>query len=175
MSLHQGVWTCFSSSMIFNLINVHGPETYIKSKYIIKCFGKEEWIWMYASGQSKPILLDWNIATFKYLYQQYSRNHGNIHPPYGGTVWNQCVSTCVSFQCNHCICGLLYSQSSLESWRLKKAPRKRSHLLTSHEWDGPGIPATDVILEQYLVGHLQLLFCRLQLVTILQHFEVGCS
>lgn len=67
-----------------------------------------------------------------------SRNNGNIHPPYSGRVWNQCVSMCVSFQCNHYICGLLYSQSSLESWRLKNAPRKRSHLLISRVRSCPG-------------------------------------
>jgi len=37
--------TCFSSSVVFNTIDSHGTEAYIKSKYIIKRLGKEEWAW----------------------------------------------------------------------------------------------------------------------------------
>lgn len=30
-------------------------ETYIKSKYIIKCMGKEEWTWMYVTNSSADL------------------------------------------------------------------------------------------------------------------------
>lgn len=55
MSFQQSLNTCFSSAMAFNPIDSHGTETYIKSKYIIKCMGKEERTWRYVTNSSADL------------------------------------------------------------------------------------------------------------------------
>lgn len=163
---------CFSSSVVFNPIDFHGTEAYIKSKYIIKWFGKEEWAW---TSQSQTYFAELVFSNLK-----------ESVPILAIEIMDTAIQLCWQSMQSVCPCAYLSNAttapmfflppySSLEDFmeanqssKEKKPPSDltRTHLL--HR-----IPATDCVLQQYLLGHLQFLLCRLELITILHHFKVG--